>query len=111
DPTLLSKIERDERMPTRAQINALADLFKEQKKEIFTAWLSDKIVDLLQGEEMAREAMKVAEAKISYGTLPETEKRTTIRAIREILRKDKRVTAAWLFGSMARGEAKAKSDV
>lgn len=74
DPTLLSKIERDERMPTRVQINALADLYKEQKREILTAWLSDKLTDLLQGEELAIEAMKVAEEKLSYRTKIQTKK-------------------------------------
>ncbi len=42
DPTLLSKIERDERMPTKEQIKSLARFFKKESNEIFIAYLSDK---------------------------------------------------------------------
>lgn len=74
DPTLLSKMERDERMPTRTQINALADFYKEQKKEIIIAWLSDKLTDQVHGEDWAMEAMKVAEEKLSYRTKIQSKK-------------------------------------
>jgi transcriptional regulator with XRE-family HTH domain len=64
DPTLLSKIERDERMPTKEQIKALANFYKDQQKEILIAWLSDKLVYEAQNEDLALEAMQVAEEKI-----------------------------------------------
>ena len=66
DPTLLSKIERDERMPTREQVKALANFYKEQENEVLIAWLSDKLVYEVQNEELGLDAMKVAEAKIKY---------------------------------------------
>ena len=67
DPTILSKIERDERMPTREQVKALSNFYKEQKNEVIIAWLSDKLVYEIQGEELGLDAMKVAEEKIKYG--------------------------------------------
>jgi transcriptional regulator with XRE-family HTH domain len=67
DPTILSKIERDERMPTREQVKALSNFYKEQKNEVIIAWLSDKLVYEIQDEELGLDAMKVAEAKIKYG--------------------------------------------
>ena len=64
DPTILSKIERDERMPTREQVKALADCYKDQKNEVIIAWLSDKLFNEVQDEDLALQAMQVAEEKI-----------------------------------------------
>jgi transcriptional regulator with XRE-family HTH domain len=66
DPTILSKIERDERMPTREQVKALADFYKDQKNEVIIAWLSDKLYYEVQDEDLALQAMHVAEEKIKY---------------------------------------------
>jgi transcriptional regulator with XRE-family HTH domain len=67
DPTILSKIERDERMPTREQVKALSNFYKEQRNEVIIAWLSDKLVYEIQDEELGLDAMRVAEEKIKYG--------------------------------------------
>ena len=64
DPTILSKIERDERMPTKEQVKALADFYKEQKNEVMIAWLSDKLVNEMENEVLALQAIIVAEEKI-----------------------------------------------
>lgn len=66
DPTILSKIEQDKRMPTKDQVKSLADFYKEQKNEVIIAWLSDKLVYEVQDEELALQAMQVAEEKIKY---------------------------------------------
>lgn len=68
DPTILSKIERDERMPTKGQIKALSDFYKEQKNDLIIAWLSDKLAYEVLGEDLALEAIKVAEEKVKYIT-------------------------------------------
>ncbi len=67
DPTILSKIERDERMPTRDQVTALSQFYKEQENEVIIAWLSDKLVYDVQGEKLGLDAIKVAEQKLKYG--------------------------------------------
>jgi transcriptional regulator with XRE-family HTH domain len=64
DPTILSKLERDERMPTREQVKVLADFYKEQKNEVIIAWLSDKLFNEVQNEDLAMQAIQVAEEKI-----------------------------------------------
>ena len=51
-------------MPTKEQIKALANFYKDQQKEILIAWLSDKLVYEAQNEDLALEAMQVAEEKI-----------------------------------------------
>jgi transcriptional regulator with XRE-family HTH domain len=66
DPTILSKIEQGKRMPTKEQVKVLADFYKEQKNEVIIAWLSDKLVYEVQDEELALQAMQVAEEKIKY---------------------------------------------
>ncbi len=66
DPTILSKIERDERMPTRQQAKSLAEFYKDQKNEVIIAWLSDKLYYEVQDEDLALQAMQVAEEKIKY---------------------------------------------
>lgn len=64
--TLLSRIETDNRMPTREQVNLLCKYYKAQKNQIIIQWLSDKIVYEMQNEDLALSAMQVAEEKIKY---------------------------------------------
>jgi len=66
DPTLLSKIERNDRMPTKEQVNALSEFYEDKKNEVLIAWLSDKLVYEVQDEDLGLIAMKVAEKKIEY---------------------------------------------
>ena len=66
DPTILSKIERDERMPTKEQVKALADFYKEQKNDVIIAWLSDKLVHEVENEDLGLQAMIVAEGKLKF---------------------------------------------
>lgn len=66
DQALLSKIERGERMPTKDQVIRLAKFYKVDLNEFLIAFLSDKLVYEVQGEEVALKAMQVAEKKINY---------------------------------------------
>jgi len=66
DPTLLSKIERSDRMPTKEQVSALSEFYQDKKNEVIIAWLSDKLVYEIQDEDLALAAMKIAERKIEY---------------------------------------------
>lgn len=66
DPTVLSKIERNRIMPTRKQVKALSHFYNDQKNDVVIAWLSDKLVYEVKGEEFALQAIQVAEQKIQY---------------------------------------------
>jgi transcriptional regulator with XRE-family HTH domain len=68
DPTLLSKIERDERLPTRQQVKALSAFYKGAESSIVLAYLSDKLVNELKNEKLGLEAMKIAENKLKNKT-------------------------------------------
>ena len=111
DPTILSKIERNERMPTREQIKVLANFYKEQKNEVIIAWLSDKLVNEVQDEDLALRAIQVAEEKVAYKISQKSDKIEIITKIVDFLKKDGRVEKAWIFGSFARGDDNADSDV
>lgn len=65
-PTILSKIEQHKRMPTKEQVKLLANFYKDQKNEVIIAWLSDKLFYEVQDEDLALQAMQVAEEKIKY---------------------------------------------
>ena len=66
DPTILSKIEQDKRMPTKEQVKALSEFYKQQKNDVIIAWLSDKLFYEVQDEDLALQAMQVAEEKMRY---------------------------------------------
>lgn len=66
DQALLSKIERNERMPTKEQVKRFAKFFGKNENELLVAFLSDKLVYEVQDEEVALKAMQVAEKKINY---------------------------------------------
>lgn len=111
DQAILSKIERGHRKPTRQQVVKLAAYFKVKENDLLVAWLSDKLVYEVEDEDMALKALQVAEEKVQYITQPRASKSSIISIIKTTLKKDGRVASAWLFGSLARGDNHANSDV
>lgn len=111
DQAILSKIERGKRKPTRELVVKLAEYFKVKENDLLIAWLSDKLVNDVEDEDMALKALQVAEEKVHYITNPKPSKSNIINIIKSVLKNDGRVATAWLFGSYARGEEKLNSDV
>ena len=66
DTSLLAKIERNERQPTRFVLNQVAEYFNVDKKELQTEFLSDQIAYKILDEEADIEILKVAEEKVKY---------------------------------------------
>jgi len=64
DTAMISKFEKGERKPTRYQINLLSKALRLDEKELLISYLSDKVASELAGEEVAKEALRVAEKKI-----------------------------------------------
>jgi transcriptional regulator with XRE-family HTH domain len=64
DTAMLSKIERGERKAKREHIPLLASLLQTNEKELLTIWLADQIVQLVENEEQALQAIKIAENEI-----------------------------------------------
>ena len=66
DQAILSKIERGHRKPTREQVVKLAGYFKVKENDLLVAWLSDKLVYEVEDEEVALQALQVAEERVAF---------------------------------------------
>lgn len=82
DAGLLNKFEKGERLPTKIQLEKLAEILRIDKKEATSAWLSDKIYQLVSGEEYALESLQIVEEQI---VREEEEKYNSIQEIPENL--------------------------
>ncbi len=69
DQAIISKFERGERKPTKEQVRKFADFYNLEKDRLLIAWLSDKVIYDLENENLAEEALKVAEQRIKYNKL------------------------------------------
>lgn len=66
DQAILSKIERNERQPTKEMLEKLAVILKLDKDELLIQFISDKIAYEIAYESCANKVLKVAEKKIKY---------------------------------------------
>lgn len=66
DPSLLAKIERSQRQPTKHLIKNIADFFNVNEKELLEEFLSDQIAYKILDEEADLSILKVAEEKVAY---------------------------------------------
>lgn len=66
DQAILSKIERNERKPTKEILSKLSEILELDKEKLLIEFLSDKIVNELVQEDCAQKALRVAEKKINY---------------------------------------------
>lgn len=66
DQAILSKIERNERKPTKKMLDKLAEILKLDKDELLIQFMSDKIAYEIVNEDCASKVLKIAEKKIKY---------------------------------------------
>lgn len=64
DQAIISKFERNERKPTKEQVLKFARFYKLDKDTLIIEWLSDKVVDHLQDEQLADKVLKMVEQKL-----------------------------------------------
>lgn len=64
DTALISKIEKGDRKPTREQIEKLAVALDIDYNKLLTLWLSEKVYEDVQGEDVAVDAIKLALKRI-----------------------------------------------
>ncbi len=64
DTAFLSKMERNEKKASRQQVKKLALALEMNEKELITLWLSDKILETLNEESEAYNALKLTEKRI-----------------------------------------------
>ena len=68
DTAMISRFEKGDRNPTRSQLLKLASALDLNFENLLTLWLSEKIYDDIQGEDVALRALQVAEERIKYNT-------------------------------------------
>lgn len=59
DTPMFSKIERGERKAKREQVLVLSKLLKENKEELLTLWLADKVHEVLKDEDVAAQVLQI----------------------------------------------------
>jgi len=64
DSPMLSNVERGERRARREWIPKLAKLLKANEDELLTAWLADRIQELVQDEKVAKDSIKAVAIKM-----------------------------------------------
>lgn len=111
DQAILSKIENGKRNATKEHVIKLAVYFKVDEKSLMVNYLSDKIVKELKYEVNSKEILKVAEEKITYGNARILNQNSVIKNLREFFTNESRIVTAYLFGSTARNESTADSDI
>ncbi|MBE0663982.1 MAG: helix-turn-helix transcriptional regulator [Bacteroidales bacterium] len=64
DMSFLSKMERNEKKASRLQVEKLAKTLDVDQSELMTLWLSDRLMDTLNEESEAYNALKLTEKRI-----------------------------------------------
>ncbi len=67
DTSMLGKIEKNNRKPTKQLIEKLAKYFKVSDKDLLITFLSDTVAyQIMDEEDLSSEVFKVAEEKVRY---------------------------------------------
>jgi len=111
DLAVLSKIERGKRQFNKTQIIKLAELYEVNLDDLLKQYLGEKVLYNLKDEQLATEALKMAEKSIQYGKLSNLDINEIILKSRSVLKGDNRIENAWIFGSYARRDQKPGSDL
>ncbi len=68
DTPMLSKLERGERKAKKEQVFLFAKILKANKEELLTIWLADQVLEVVQNEALALQAMHLAEIEVKYNS-------------------------------------------
>lgn len=67
DTSMLGKIEKNNRKPTKQLIEKFAKYFKVSDKDLMIAFLSDSVAyQIMDEEDLSSQVFKVAEQKVKY---------------------------------------------
>lgn len=64
DTPMISKIERGERKAKREQVLLFASIFHVSQTDLLTLWLADQVYDVVNDEDVALNAMHLAEGEL-----------------------------------------------
>lgn len=111
DQAILSKIERGLRPVSREMVLKLAAYYEVKEKELLVAWLSDKLLRELDGEDNAVVALQAAEEQVAYKTFLKIDRNEILKELKTVLSKFTSIKKAWIFGSFARQDDTPGSDI
>ncbi len=64
DNAFISKVENEERLLPRKHLEKLAEFLNVSIDELLVLWLSDKMIELLQNEPLAEQALKMTQKRL-----------------------------------------------
>ena len=70
DTPMLSKIERGERRAKREQVITFSKILSADQNELIILWLADRVYEIVKDEDLAKDALKVAEKECKYAKKP-----------------------------------------
>ena len=111
DVAILSKMERGQRRVSKDIVYKLAKIYDQSTEELMVLYLSGKVMEAIEEEDLASQALLVAEAEVTYGKSEKLDTTIISTLFKRLFKDDPRMKAAWIFGSFARGEANHKSDI
>ncbi|WP_114748442.1 XRE family transcriptional regulator [Pleomorphovibrio marinus] len=111
DQAILSKIERGKRNANREQVVKLAEYFRVKDNDLLVSWLSDKLVDEVEGEDVALKALQEAEEKVEYRAYLNMDRKNILSCIIKELKGFSSIQKAWIYGSFSRQDDGPKSDI
>jgi len=92
-------------------VQKLAKIYNYNHDELMVLYLSEKVLNEIGGEELALEALQVAEKQIEYKIFMKTDRKQLLMQLTEVLRKFSGIQQAWIFGSFARRDDGPDSDI
>jgi len=111
DQAILSKIECGKRKARRELVIKLAHFYSLDPENLKRLWLSDRILDELAGEPYPEAVLRVAEEALVYKKSVRINRASLLNQFRMVLKDFSAIERAWIFGSFARSEEGALSDI
>lgn len=111
DQAILSKIECGKRRARRDLVVKLARFYSQDPENLIRVWLSDRILDELAGEPYPEAVLRVAEEALTYSKSVPVSRASLLNQFRMVLKEFSAIQRAWIFGSFARKEEGALSDI
>lgn len=111
DQAILSKIERGQRRANREQVLKLADYFNVKAEELLLAWLSDQVLYEVENEELAIQALQIAEERLAYKAFLKIDRTKILDQIKAGVKKFPPIQKVWMYGSFSRQDDGPKSDI
>lgn len=71
DTATYCKMEKGKYLPSKEQVIQLSDFFKYNSEEMIKLWLADRLIDVAKDEDMASEAILLAQDMLNTTTSEE----------------------------------------